>query len=350
MKVLFILKRRSELWGYTGSAVAGYPSGLLNSAAFVSAMLPQIGVESKLVEVVDNDGIDREVALFHPDVVIIEALWVVPGKFEVLTRLHPRVKWIVRNHSEIPFLALEGVGLDWMLQYPLRENVFISSNRKSANDDFTFLLGEANPKQPEGWAARKCVYLPNYYPATIGNHEARLASRFVDIACFGAVRPLKNIALQAVAAMRFADAHGFKLRFHINASRVECQGEPVLKSLRAMFGHFTRHQLVEHAWMPHAEFKKLCATMDIGMQVSFTETFNIVAADLADENVPVVVSTEIGWVTPELQVAQITSESILATLQRAWSERGNLAAANKRNLARFATQSKHAWKEGLSSL
>jgi len=349
MRVLFILKKRNESWGYTGggSATSGYPSGLLNSASFVCAMLPQIGIQASLVEVIDNDSIDREVAKAKPDVVIVEALWVVPTKFEVLTKFHPKVKWIVRNHSEIPFLSLEGIGLDWMLQYALYSNVFISCNRNSSNDDFQFLLGEANPKQPDGWAKGKVVYLPNFYPTTVGNHSAKSASGFIDISCFGAIRPLKNVALQAVSALRFADSLGKKLRFHINASRIENQGEPVLKSLRTLFTHFTRHQLIEHSWMPHDQFKVLCSTMDMGLQVSFTETFNIVAADMADENVPIVVSTEIDWAAGECQVSRITSESIEATMQAIWKNKLQIAAMNKRNLTQFGTASRATWRKVL---
>jgi hypothetical protein len=106
--------------------------------------------------------------------------------------------------------------------------------------------------------------------------------------------------------------------------------------------------MIEHSWMPHDEFKALGATMDLGLQVSFTETFNIVAADLADENVPVVVSTEIGWTCGECQVCDITSESIEKTMQMVWANRFQVAAMNKRNLVRFGANSRKAWKEALS--
>src|SRR6202041_1643999 len=101
---------------------------------------------------------------------------------------------------------------------------------------------EAYPKQPDNWASSKVIFLPNYYPVTVGNHIPKPSSDFIDIACFGAVRPLKNTMLQAVAALRFADRIGKKLRFHINSSRVECQGEPVLKSLRTLFSHLSTDQ------------------------------------------------------------------------------------------------------------
>src|ERR1700686_515277 len=105
MKVLFILKKNS--YGYSGSYGYGM-SGLLNSAQFIVDMLNDNGVEAKLEIVNDNNDIDREVHKYKPDVVVVEALWVVPEKFDVLRKLHPRVKWIVRSHSDFPFLATEG--------------------------------------------------------------------------------------------------------------------------------------------------------------------------------------------------------------------------------------------------
>jgi len=59
--------------------------------------------------------------------------------------------------------------------------------------------------------------------------------------------------------------------------------------------HDRGHELVGHEWMPRNEFLGLCRMMDIGMQVSFSETFNIVAADLINQGVPVVVSKEVPW-------------------------------------------------------
>src|SRR5688500_11649943 len=106
-RILFILKARdaTNTYGYS----CGLSTGLLNSATFVQDMLDSNGFTTKLVVVIDNNDIDREVTAFRPTHVIIEALWVVPSKFQILKKLHPSVKWIVRLHSEAPFLANEGI-------------------------------------------------------------------------------------------------------------------------------------------------------------------------------------------------------------------------------------------------
>jgi len=128
-RILFILKERNS---YSAHYTPGRTSGLYNSAKFSADVLREAGFAVKLVEVVDNNSIDHEVAEFHPDIVIIEALWVVPEKFVVLQGLYPHVKWIIRIHSEAAFLAQEGTAIAWLSAYPLYPNVFVAVNSLEA--------------------------------------------------------------------------------------------------------------------------------------------------------------------------------------------------------------------------
>ena len=81
-KILFILKRRED-FDPTKHTKEGMQTGLFNSATFVKDMLNESGIESKLFIARDNNDIDREVTAFRPTHVIIEALWVVPQKFDI---------------------------------------------------------------------------------------------------------------------------------------------------------------------------------------------------------------------------------------------------------------------------
>ena len=292
-RVLFVLKRRAD-YGVDPHAYSqqGMSTGLLNSATFMKDMLIANGFGAKIAVVVDNNCIDREVTEYKPTHVIIEALWVVPSKFDVLTKLHPTVQWIVRYHSDAPFLAGEGVAMEWTVEYLKRANVTLGINAPRLLNELREVadaMGMCNVHQ-------RIVYLPNFYPhrpITVGkctNPDT------IKIGCFGAVRPLKNQFLQAIAAIKFAKDRNVGLEFHINGNRTEGKGENALKNMRSLFaGLGERYKLVEHDWMPHTELLKLMATMDIGMQVSFSETFNIVAADMITAGVPVVGSAEIPW-------------------------------------------------------
>lgn len=306
-RVLFVLKRRTQAYG--GEYAGSLSSGLANSVRFVVDMLTAQGVEAEAVEVIDNNAIDREVTRYRPTHCIIEALWVVPEKFRVLKQLHPAVRWTVRLHSEWPFLAGEGIALEWLYGYA-REGVEVSTNSKRLGPDLDRILG------------LKTVYQPNYYPVDFTICRLpRPDDTVLRIGCFGAIRPLKNHLTQAVAAMRFADELGKRLEFHVNAGRVEGKGEAHLRNLRALFAGSDRHRLVEHPWMSHEDFIDLARDMDIGMQVSFSETFNIVAADLVNSQIPMVVSDEITFgISPAYRAKATDTDDIVRKLHRAWKD------------------------------
>lgn len=336
-KVLFICKKRKS-YG-TGPYTQIVSSGLLNSAKFVNNMLIENGVDSQIVEVIDNNGIDKEVTLYKPTHVIIEALWVVPSKFEVLTRLHPNVKWIIRLHSEIPFIANEGIAMEWVFDYMKYKNVTVSVNSPRAEKEFNYVL----PKQT--------LYLPNFYPVKFGvkNDNVDRCDDYIDIGCFGAVRPLKNHLMQAIAAIAFADEMGKKLRFHINVTRIENNGDPVLKNLKNLFLN-NKHELIEHMWLNHEEFIQLISTMDMCLQVSFSETFNIVTADAVNNNVPVVVSHEVKWIAGIFKADATNSDDILKKMRFTWLAKTiKLQFLNKVLLSLYSSTSKNIWLDYFTS-
>ena len=81
-KILFICKKRNTSYDPTGISY-----GLLNSCRFVGeALESEFGhlIDFNVVVVNDNNDIEREVVTHKPTHVIIEALWVVPSKFEIL--------------------------------------------------------------------------------------------------------------------------------------------------------------------------------------------------------------------------------------------------------------------------
>ena len=281
-KVLFIIKRRDIIG--PGTYANDLSTGLLNSATFVCQMLNDNGITANLETAVDNNCIDKFVTKHNPTHVIIEALWVVPEKFEILQKLHPKVQWIVRNHSEMPFLATEGIAIEWIKKYVKYKNVYVASNSPSSVRDLRIVTN-----------CDKVIYLPNYY---IKKNVEKLFYKYeneIHIGCFGAIRPLKNQLVQAIAAINYANIHNKILNFHINAFRVEQGGNPVAKNLSNLFVD-SKHKLISHEWLNHNNFCSLVKSMDVVLCASLTETFCIVAADAISQHVPVVVSDEVKWV------------------------------------------------------
>jgi hypothetical protein len=301
-------------------------------------MLNDMGIESKVADVDDNNDIDREVHRYKPTHVIIEALWVIPHKFKILKKLHPKVKWICRLHSDFPFLASEGIALDWLFDY-VKCGVSIITNC----DETAAELGRV--------LKIKVPYLPNYYPVTADylGHELKLREwshrHHINIGCFGAIRPLKNQLLQAFAAIQFAERHNLRLNFWINTGRIEMGGAPILKNLEDLFENVPHHKLIEVGWLPYDYFLRLLKEeIDLGMQVSFAETYNIVTADMVNLNIPVVVSSEVYWVSPRCMARPNSIKHIVNTMGSVCAERKEIVRINKDMMIKENAISKTMWR------
>jgi hypothetical protein len=280
LEVLFILKKRTL---YSQNTYSTVNSGLYNSANFVNEMLIGNGIKCGLIDVDNYNQIDKYVTLHRPKIVIIEALWVVAAKFGELQKRHPNVIWVIRIHSEVPFIANEGIAIKWMKEYMAYDNVILSANSRAFKRSLEPILG------------KDILYLPNYYPDIKKVNTKCVDDNFINVGLFGAIRPMKNSLTQAIAAMIYADKTNKILNLHINTARVEQNGDSALKNVRELF-EGTKHNLVEHDWLNHSDFIKVVATMDIGLQVSLSETYNIVTADCISQCVPVVTSKEIPFV------------------------------------------------------
>ena len=302
--------------------------------------------QAKTIEVHDNNGIDRAVTVFKPTHVFIEALWVVPDKFNVLISLHPTIKWYVRLHSNVPFIANEGVAMDWIkkyleIQWSHGANFALSCNSKRMVNDIGRTLG--NSIYP--------LYAPNIYQPEFDVSEApskKPESPDISIGVFGAIRPLKNQLIQAMAAMTFADKLNKNLYFHINIARIESRGENVYKNIKALFKD-SRHQLITHGWLLHPEFLLLVSSMDLGMQVSFSETFDIVAADFVYVNVPIVGSAEVEWLGRNYKANPTDMNDIVDRLEYAWNGRKqNRQKANSKGLEDWNEEAREEWEKLLN--
>jgi hypothetical protein len=310
----------------------------------MNQMLLDQNFESNLEVAIDNNCIDRLVNKHKPTHAIIEALWVVPQKFDILQKLHPNVKWIIRLHSEMPFMSGEGMAMDWLGDYSQFKNIIIGVNAPRMMHEVSTYLQIKN-----NWSfdqtQERVIYMPNYYPQDYVLKKFNTDKDVIDIACFGAIRPLKNHLLQAFAALQFANKIGKKLRFHVNAGRIEMKGDAALHNLMGLFEHLadSGHQLINHQWTPREEFLKLCAQMDVGLQVSFSETFNIVGCDLISQGVPIVGSNEIPWATKHCCADPTNSQDIADKLETAYNWPEINVVMNQKSLRDYTNGSEKTW-------
>ena len=333
MRILFVLKDRF----YNKSHSKSY--GLINSSKQVAEFLEKIGNECKIVQVVDGNAIDKEIYEYKPHMVIIEALWVTGHKMKELINIprYKHIKWVVRIHSDIGFLSAETLGLKYVNDYINlgKDNLFISCNNLAFNYHLSQTL-----QYP-------FVYLPNIIDIKFKQHSFQYKN-YMDVACFGSLRILKNQCYQAMCAIDAANRLGKILRFHITVDvNIDHKTEtfnPVLKNLEELFQD-SKHELIKHYWLENDDFHLLIRKMDIGLQVSYTESFNIVTADFVNQGVPIVVSDAIKWMPWFFKTSTVMYEETIKKIiqiykMRKWSI---LRWWARRNLVIYNENAKLDW-------
>ena len=340
---LFILKLREDYSqdpSYSGSYQIA--TGMYNSAKFVVDELNAGGREAKLVLANDNNDIDRLVNEYKPTHVFVEGLWVVPSKFRELMSLqrHKDVKWIVRVHSEIPFLSSEGIAFEWIAEM-LRDGVIVAPNAPRAHEQIKWLaetiIGKAK-------AEEQVPYLPNCFPVDFGAYplnRTKPESEYLDVGCFGAYRPLKNHLQQAFVALRYAETKGKKLRFHVN-SRKDHAGDQPAKNVVALMNSVPGAELVIHEWEDRETFLQSLMDIDVLLQVSISETFNIVGADAVLVGTPMLASKEIAWAYPTYGDPQSVADC-LKKLTLIMNNKNFFINGNRAGLSIYASSSRRRW-------
>jgi glycosyltransferase involved in cell wall biosynthesis len=270
--------------------------GLGVNSDHTAGELARLGIPAAGVQVLDVAEVPPLLAACPTvRVVLLQALWGDLDTMRGLAERHPAVCFLVRCHSNIGFLqcdpgivavfrGIAGAGLP---------NLGIAG--VSARFAEVFARGLDLP----------CLHLPNLY-APDPPSEAREPDdgiRPVRVGSFGATRVQKHHHTAAAAALLLARKIRRPVEFHINDGRAE-GGETngVKVTIRDLLHNVPGVRLVEHLWMPAGAFRRLAGTMDLGVQLSSTETFNIVTADLAAAGVPSVVSAAIEWMPPRCLV------------------------------------------------
>lgn len=321
--ILFLVKKNQSY----GTYHQGHNS-LKTASCFIVEMLRKEGHKARLAEAIDQNSIQTLIVEHNPSTVILEALWVTPKKMEELQKLNPKVRFVVRINSNPCFLAVEGIGFEWITAI-MSLGIDIAYNSSQAKADMD-IFGES-------------VYLPNYYPMRNLRHECHPHERHVNVGCFGAMRILKNQSEQAIAAAKYANHIGKTLHFHMNDAPDGVEPNAIKKSVRAIV-ETLGGKLILHPWRTHEEFLELVEQMDICMQVSISESMNITVADAISLGVPAVGSEAIQWL-PQRSKAQFDSvQNIFETMMLA--DRTGVEM-NHYALEEYLRHSRRVWNEFL---
>jgi hypothetical protein len=266
---------------------------------------------------------------------VIEAPWISTSNMSALCSAFPDVHFIVRCHSQIGFLQVEAGAIRILRELLLMQDgvlnlsVTANSTRLSAFIRKTY--------------RSRCPTLPNLYDVerAARKKDRAHAHRLLRIGSFGALRLLKNHTTSAAAALMVAADRGCDLEFWISTNREE-NGRGILDALRNMFSGLCNAKLVEHPWSDWAEFRAVAAHMDLVMQLSHTETFNVVTADAVAEGVPCCVSPAIEWVPPHWQVDPDRVEDAARVAGQLLSS-VDAAEEGLRALSRYVSEGSKTW-------
>ena len=268
-----------------------------------------------------------------PKAVIFEAM-----SFSYLTlietkRMFPDVDIFVHMHSKFPFLGQEHSPV-YFVEQCVENGIGVIFNHRDMLNTLP-LPG--------------CIYLPNVYsPVYSPDNSIKLShgNNNLHVGCHGSLRHMKNHIVQAAAACRYAKRIGKQLYFHVNTTRNDGELAAIQSNLTRVL-KLNGGNIVHTPWLDHNKFLEYIAKLDIGMQVSLCETFNLVAADYVHAGIPIVVSPEIEWASDQSKfygtdVSEIVSGMHLAMMRK------DLIQANKNCLVEHNTKAVYDWKVFLS--
>ena len=267
-----------------------YGGGLNTSSNLTVEALRHYGFKAESVGFNDDNELDAVLFKERPSHLIVKAFWVRKEKLELLAKKYPSCKFIIVCHSKASFLANENNGFSKLndvidLSKKLK-NVSLATN----NYDMSSACSKVYNKD--------VLFLPNL---TIFDERKGKPYNFCDktlrVGIFCAVRPMKNMLNQIMAAIKYCEENKIGLELHVLSERMEMGGEKTIKNIRDLFSALDskNYKLVEHKWYKHKDFLRLIRLMDIGLQSSFTESFNIVAIDFLRCSIPIVTSPAISW-------------------------------------------------------
>jgi len=317
--------------------------GLGVNALHTAKVLRRHGVQADIAAVWTVDDVRKALQNNGPTHAIVEAPWISAANMQALVTENPWTHFVVRSHSQIGFLQVEAGAIqilrELLVMQEMNLNLTVAANTKKLKDFFEKTYGS------------RCLYLPNLYDLerVSRKRDESHQHRKLRVASFGALRLLKNHTTAAAAALLMAERRQADLEFHVNVNREENAGaKGILQSIRNMFNGLTWAKLVEVPWAPWASFRHTVRHMDLCLQASHTETFNIVTADAIAEGVPSVTSSAIEWVPKSWHADADSAEDIARVGSHLlWDTHG--AADGLEHLERFCKEGIESWLKYLDT-
>lgn len=268
---------------HIGLGVAG-----LNNAKVLQAH----GIRASVMPIVDSKDLRSKLAadstITH---VVISAPWIPTPELSQLCLDFPLTRFSVNCHSNVAFLQADTNGVKLLREYIAMERGMMNFSVAGNSRKFVRWVREA--------FLSPCEYLPNMYFLDYSVSHVRKAAIYnggiLRIGAFGATRPQKNLMTAAGTALEISRDLKTDVEFWVSGGRTEGGGNTILNAIRQLLQNQPGIVLKELSWAGWAEFRQIVGRMHLLLQISSTESFNMVTADGVAEGVPSVVSEAIDW-------------------------------------------------------
>ena len=145
------------------------------------------------------------------------------------------------------------------------------------------------------------IYLPNTFSYPVDREEIRenirrkseTLDRPLKISLFCEYRPMKNILTQVAAVAKVKEDSGRDIELHVFSA---AYNSPIFTNMEKIC-EYKNIRLIVHERMSNVDCFKLQANMDLGLQVSLSETLSYVALEQMIQGVPVIGSDSIPFAT-----------------------------------------------------
>ncbi len=265
--------------------------GLTVAGSATAKVLSEYGVDVSVFPVKDNmdvvhaiDGYNEshDEPLTH---VVISAPWLTLHDLKALVENFEDTQFVILCHSNVGFLQADPGGVELLRDYKTlsrtHPNLKVGGNSKKFVKWFDEVYGA------------DIIWLPNLYPI----HKVPVRGRdnsVLKIGAFGVVRPEKNFMTAAGAALAIQRYYGIPVELHMSEGGESDHGM-VIPAIEQMCDGIPNFKLILHKWCFWDKFIEIIRSMDIMLQPSFTESFNMITADGISVGVPSVVSPVITW-------------------------------------------------------
>jgi glycosyltransferase involved in cell wall biosynthesis len=273
--------------GWTGLSCIGLAVAALTNAR----VLRQNGVHVPVFPVRHNIDLVDEINAYEAEHkkplthVVISAPWLSPHDLTDLLEAYPSIQFAIESHSNVGFLQADPSAVGYLRHY-------LKLARRYPN-----LKVAGNTARFTEWAEQvyneKIVLLPNLYPLPKQIPLRNALHVPLRIGLFGAVRPQKNFMTAAASALSIS-RYFVQTELHMSTGG-EGDGGDVSRAIDQMVKDIPGFKLIRHRWQPWEEFIDVIAKMDLLLQPSYTESFNMITADGISVGVPSVVSEAITW-------------------------------------------------------